>query len=146
MGEPSPNRIGHLALIDDDEIDQILHRRIIERSGIVDQLHSFRLASDALDYLGDGGPIDLILLDIRMPGMSGFEFLDAATKRLGAAFAPIVMILSTSMDPTDRQRADANPLIRGYLEKPLADDTLAMLGSLVAEPGRPEPRSHPTAG
>lgn len=134
MTTPVASRIEHLLLVDDDEVDQLLHRRVIERSKLVEHIHSFRMAREALDYLSQGGRADLILLDIRMPGMSGFEFLEAAIRELGSDFAPVVIMLTTSMDPRDRETAASYPVVKGYLEKPLHDETVLTLAEMLAPP------------
>lgn len=125
-------RIGTLVLIDDDRLDQLLHRRVIERSGIVDEIVQFEDAREAIDYLVAGHRPDLILLDIRMPGMNGFEFLDEARERVGEWFArAVILMLTTSLDPGDQERAASYEAVREYLYKPLSSDDLPRLAEIV---------------
>ncbi|MEM7507711.1 MAG: response regulator [Pseudomonadota bacterium] len=88
---------------------------------------------EALTYLTGAKGIfpDLILLDINMPRMDGFEFLDAATEALGEAFATVVVMLTTSMDPTDEARAATYGAVRSYVNKPLDHKKLTQVVSLV---------------
>ena len=109
-------------LIDDELFDQKLYARIIKRSGLAEDIISFTMAKDAVAYLKDDTSplVNLILLDIRMPQMNGFEFVEAAQNYLGSTYdTPIVMMLTTSLSPDDRSRAEASPAIKGFLNKPL---------------------------
>ena len=126
-------RVNTLMLIDDNKIDQMLYRRIVERSGKVRTLRSFLMASDALDDLANPETAmpDLILLDINMPRMNGFEFLEAAEQMFGTAFAPVIVMLTTSLDPKDRVRATQISAIREFLNKPLTPQTFEQILDLV---------------
>lgn len=118
--------IGKLMMIDDNEVDQMLYKRIVGRSGLVGELLNFLDAADALTYLRDQAntPPDLILLDINMPGMDGFGFLDAVTAEFGPAFAPVIVMLTTSLDPADAKRANAYDIVRDFQNKPLTREML----------------------
>lgn len=129
MTETKP-RIGTLMIIDDSEVDQMLCRRLVKRSGLVDNVIGFLSAEDALEYLRSQTlpAADAILLDINMPKMDGFEFLDAATRELGARFARIViMMLTTSLNPYDQERARQYPVVKDYCNKPLLLEYLERL-------------------
>ena len=109
-------------LIDDEQYDQMIYKRVLDRSGLVGKVHSFQYAEEALEFLkNDERPrIDLVFLDINMPRMNGFEFLDAATKILGEGFADAVIImLTTSLDPKDMQKAKEYEVVRDFINKPL---------------------------
>ena len=69
-------------VIDDNEVDLYVSRRVIEKYSFADEVILMDSAKEALEYLKshDGGPDTLpglIFLDINMPEMNGFEFLDA---------------------------------------------------------------------
>ncbi|MEM6573033.1 MAG: response regulator [Pseudomonadota bacterium] len=135
MGE-APSVIGSMVMIDDDETDQYLYRRIIERSGLVATLNFFSLAEDALAYLRrkDRPRVDLITLDINMPRMDGFEFLDQAQAEFGTRFEhSVVVLLTTSLNPADRSRALAYPMVRDILNKPLTSQNVATLAEVCRE-------------
>jgi len=116
-----PSKIGSLMLIDDDLIDQKMYRRMIERSGLVDQLTCFSLAEQALAHLQANPRAlpDVILLDINMPRMDGFEFLEAVDRIFGADFTVVVVMLTTSLDPGDVDRAGRFDVVKKYIDKPL---------------------------
>ncbi len=112
-----------VVVVDDSDVDLLFARIMLERSGAVRQLLTFESAPAALDFLAgaQGRAVDLILLDIHMPGMNGFEFLrrheqDCAAR--GQPAVPVVM-LSSSPDPADRARAAQYRCVRDYLVKPL---------------------------
>ena len=129
MIDTTAPRIGTVMLIDDEEIDQMLYGRIVERSKHADQIISFIDANSALEHLVSGrAPVpDLVLLDISMPGMGGFDFLEAVEREFQGREAPYIAILTTSFDPKDAEKAKSSPLVRAYKSKPLSD---AILGEI----------------
>lgn len=133
--QPSKTRIKRLMMIDDNEIDQMMYRRVIKRSGMVDEVVGFLWASEALEYLMDPAspPVDLILLDVNMPRMDGFEFLQAASDAVGPDFAPVVVMLTTSLNPQDYDRAMKYDAVREFLHKPLCLEHITHLATLLDE-------------
>jgi len=119
-------RIGSLMMIDDNRVDQMLHTRIVQRSGLVDTVLNYQYADEALEYLRtEQSPVpDMILLDINMPRMDGFEFLEAFSRLPASVRTPVVVMLTTSLDPKDEARASRFEMVRGYLTKPLSHESL----------------------
>lgn len=114
-------------LIEDDQVDQIVYGRVIKRSGLIENTRSFRYAEEALDFLAqaDREQIDVIFLDINLPGMSGLEFLERATDQLGPRIAKaVVIMLTTSLNPEDVEKARSFGVVKGYLHKPLTVEGL----------------------
>lgn len=123
-----PRQIETLMLIDDDEFDHILCKRVVEKSGLVKNFVGFYYAEEALSYLKkpNNPKIDIIALDINMPRMDGFEFLSAASTQLGERFSDtVVMMLTTSISPEDKQQTLQYECVKGYFNKPLIKDHLS---------------------
>lgn len=128
-------KINLAMMIDDEEIDQKTYSRVLRRSGMVKDFLMFTYAEDALRYLKDHPEVqvDVIFLDINMPRMNGFEFLDAASRAFGSDFARMVVVmLTTSIDPMDRKRAQENPLVREFFDKPLTADHVEQVVELLS--------------
>jgi CheY-like chemotaxis protein len=121
-------------LIDDNDADLLYTRIVLERSGAAKEVLAFESARDALAALAasPGPDVDLILLDINMPGMNGFDFLRAYEQlpaaRRGQA---VVVMLTSSPDPVDRERAASFGSVKGYVVKPLDRDAARALVRLV---------------
>ena len=114
-------------LIDDDEVDLILHKRVIKRSGLFNAVRSFQYAEDALEFLRDVDreEIDVILLDINMPRMTGLEFLARASDEFGDDLARmIIVMLTTSLNCRDREEAENYGMVKAFLNKPLTIEHL----------------------
>lgn len=115
-------------IVDDNELDLYYARLVIERNHPGVEVLTFDSAAEALQALRQSGaPPDLILLDINMPGMNGFEFLAA----FDPPTAPVVM-LTSSPDPVDRQQALSHASVRDYIVKPLEPDATGRLLGLGA--------------
>ncbi|QHQ37126.1 response regulator [Algicella marina] len=129
-------KINRLMLIDDNAIDQKMYQRIIARSGRVEEVVTCLSAMEALDYLDDPQhpKIDVILLDINMPRVNGFQFLEEATVRFGTAFTRLVVVmLTTSLDPRDAERARSYSVVRDFLNKPLSTEHLDQIARYLEE-------------
>lgn len=109
-------------LIDDEEIDQRQYKRVLKKSGLVEKVIAFTYADEAYAYLESNSDltVDVVFLDINMPRMNGFEFLEKVTTELPHRFTNVVLImLTTSLDPKDRERAKKYDIVREFINKPL---------------------------
>jgi CheY-like chemotaxis protein len=116
-------------LVDDSEIDTLLTRAALERAGLAAEVQTAELASAALRNLclPDAPAFDLILLDLNMPVMSGFEFIEAFEKLVPPPRRAAIVVLSNSPLPNDRARALAYSSVRDYITKPLSIESAAGL-------------------
>lgn len=123
-------KLDKILLIDDSDADNFLHSRLIQKTGITNNIVIKKNGLEALDYLtsetnGAYPCPELIFLDINMPGMNGWEFLDAyklldKEKRAGI----IICMLTTGYSEGDKERAKEFGLIDDYIGKPLTKDRL----------------------
>ena len=128
------NIINTAAIIDDDEVHLMLYERVIKRSGLIRNLLKFPSAEEALNHLESKqtGRIEIIFLDINMPRMNGFEFLQAATASLGNDFTNgVVIMLTTSLDPGDKLRAEEFEVVKKFLNKPLTVEAIEDVVGLI---------------
>jgi len=107
--------------IDDSEFDRKLNDRVLKRSGAFGEITQFPSAEAALEHLRQRPSMpDVIFLDVNMPIMNGFDFLAAATEEFGEKFTSrVVIMLTTSLNVTDREKAEAYNVVREFLNKPL---------------------------
>lgn len=118
-------------LIDDSEIELYVTSRLLDNAGISTSVLTFLEARDALSHLNEvkmekQNLPDVILLDIHMPTMSGFDFLDHYIQSLGEMLDGhiSIIILSSTADQKDFERAKNYKIVKGVFDKPL--DTLKL--------------------
>ncbi len=112
-------------LIDDNEVDLKINSKIITISKLFDEIILCMSGEEALSYFNDhldNEPAlpDFILLDIQMPEMDGFEFLEYY-KQLPKSVTEkaLIAILSSTLDFGDIKKAEASPYVIKLLKKPL---------------------------
>jgi CheY-like chemotaxis protein len=114
----------HVLMIDDNPIDLLINAKVLRTISPeveVDQVSSGNEALEKLKQLAHQQQLPhYILLDIKMPIMSGFEFLEAFRELeiQGKEGIKIIMV-SSSIDPKDRAMAFSSPQVVDFLEKPL---------------------------
>ncbi|MGC4036148.1 MAG: response regulator [Chitinophagaceae bacterium] len=119
-------KLSCILLIDDSFDDNTYHKLIISRLNIAERIDSVSDGEEALDYLQHAtSPPALIFLDINMPRMNGWEFLEEYEKLPAPMKSRIVMMmLTTSADPDEKQRASKIPTLSGFKTKPLTKEML----------------------
>lgn len=111
--------------VDDSEADQYLHQYRIKAANPDVRIRAVYDGDEALEALREPGyKPDLILLDINMPRMNGFDFLEVYEAEFPKADAAVVVMLTSSLHEADRQRAKQFDVVRAFLYKPLSDDWL----------------------
>ncbi|WP_242917375.1 response regulator [Pontibacter liquoris] len=132
----------NIFLIDDDDLSRFLtqHTLLLEEA----QLHieTFPSAMEALGALKAAGNEvpDIILLDLNMPVMDGWQLLEA----LGPLMPRLldrcrIYILTSSLDLADSERAKAYALVSGLIHKPLKSEDIEVIFSQYPTPGKGNP-------
>ena len=120
-------------LVDDSKVDLFLNQKFLDVSNITSNVIPFLSARKALQYLEDNmNEIDklplLILLDVKMPDINGFQFLDHFNKMHKNLDRDIkIIMLSSTIDPVDLERARKNEHVFDILRKPLNPNQLKEL-------------------
>lgn len=113
-------RFDAVFLVDDDPINNLINRRLLGKTGISDRIEEFLGGADALEKINELNPDEslIIFLDINMPVLNGWEFLNKYLETFSHRNDKII-ILSSSIDFLDRQKANGYSIVSGFLEKPL---------------------------
>lgn len=113
-------------LIDDSEVDNFINKTIISKEKSISDITVMNSGMDALDFLNktldrpESFP-DIIFLDIKMPQMNGFEFLDHYVMFPETLTEHCkIYLLSSSMDPKDSEKGKSYTVVKKMLTKPLA--------------------------
>jgi len=120
-------------LVDDDPTINFVHKLFLTEWEVTDQIFTASNGQEALDFLErneDFGqqPPSMILLDINMPIMNGFEFLEAYEELPETKRASVVLaMLTTSLHERDRAKAAKFTSLDSYMSKPLEKDQLMSL-------------------
>ncbi|MBV7531501.1 response regulator [Chitinophaga sp. sic0106] len=127
------NLIDMIFIVDDDPIHQQIAKIMIERQGISTNIRVFSDAQDVLDYFRENTNVaaalpDLILLDLNMPVMDGWEFLEEyATFQAELPKSIKIFVLTSSIDEKDKERVRSYSFVSGYLTKPLSKEIISHL-------------------
>jgi len=142
-------KVSSLLIVDDNPVDVQLSKIVFGRTGRFRCVRSVSDGADALALFTDfdasraadpeAFPPDLVLLDINMPRMGAFAFLEAYAQIrdavVGHGVDPQVIVFSSADDPSERQRCEASPLVAGYLVKPASvEDGIALAERFGTEP------------
>ncbi len=128
-------RLSCILLIDDDEPTNFLNCHVLKEADCAEHIEVVQGAQDALDFLTNSGRFknlnncfpapELIFLDINMPAMDGWEFLDKYRFLSDGQRGKIVVVmLTTSLNPDDELKAKETPHVSGFANKPLTRQML----------------------
>jgi CheY-like chemotaxis protein len=121
-----------MLLVDDDDISNFINQRVVLSTNVTDHIHVTKNGQEALDFIREhcgknnetASCPDVVLLDVKMPIMDGFEFLtefESTEKHLADKIT--IILLTSSNNPSDIARAK-NFNVVGYINKPLTPDKL----------------------
>jgi CheY-like chemotaxis protein len=131
-------KLNCILLIEDNDFINIYNRRVIEQLNLVENIEIVEDGQEGLDYLMQQGKFaanghahnipDLILLDLNMPRVNGWEFMQEFQKIKNTINKRIVIIvLSTSPNPDDIKRSEDICDIAAFVSKPLTREVLGKL-------------------
>ncbi len=133
----TPSPLKSILLVDDDEVTNFYVEHLIRKMNLAQEIHVALSGQDALEFLSqlvqgaDADMPDLILLDINMPIMNGFEFLEAFEhSALATNYHGKIFMLTSSGLEQDRARAAQFQSLCGYFIKPLNQE---LLGDIVQQ-------------
>ncbi|HYK76049.1 MAG TPA: response regulator [Daejeonella sp.] len=117
-------------LVDDSYIDNLINRKILESNNYAETITVMDYAQKAVEFIseclktGQNTP-NVIFLDLRMPEMNGFDFLNALENIPELKAGQIkIYILSSSLDPSDLRKLKENKLVTKFIGKPLTNEVL----------------------
>lgn len=114
-------------LIDDNKLDNFFHERVVNKQAAAKTVLAMTSGREALDYIISQQipQPEIIFLDINMPGMNGWEFIELYKKiDMALQTAMIVVMLTASQDPDDKARAVTEGILSDFKNKPLTAQML----------------------
>jgi len=130
-------KLNCILLIEDNEFTNIFNQKLIKALDIAEQVHITESGKEALDFLLNNTERescqtpDIIFLDINMPGMNGWEFIEELKERKKEKLANSkIIMLTTSPNPDDEQKAKLIKEIIAFKRKPL---TKGIINEVITE-------------
>jgi len=127
-------KLNNVLLIDDDLTINYYHNKLIEKSEITNHIAISKNGKDGLESLlqlndtKEDKEMTLIFLDLNMPIMNGWEFLEKLSQiKNKIKIHYKIYILSATVNPDDKKMAKDNGLVTGFLSKPLTKENLELI-------------------
>jgi len=120
-------------LVDDDDLTNLIHDMTLKDAlGEKVLVETFVKPEEALEFIQntytENSDHTILFLDINMPGINGWEFLERYEKFSAAVKSQLnIYILSSSVDPRDVRRAEENKNVLGFLSKPLSAENISSI-------------------
>jgi CheY-like chemotaxis protein len=124
------NQVDLALLVDDNDVDLFIQKRFIEIAGFARVIKTYNSPSQAITYLqeSDSKTPQIIFLDLNMPDMDGFGFLEKFLQLPKKVHETVkVVILTSSSNQSDKKRAESYTSVTNFLSKPLSLEALKRL-------------------
>ncbi len=134
--EPGEFMFKCVMIVDDTKIDRYVATHVIRNNRFSERILEFDMATRAIDYLEQNQEHpemlpEVILLDIRMPEMDGFQFLERLSLLPHSVkHTCCIVMLSSSLDPLDLNRAENSLVVKKFLNKPLRKENFEEIVTL----------------
>ncbi len=118
-------QVDHILVVDDEDDCNFVTRLVLKKAGYTGRITCFTIAEEALEHMRSKSDMpDLMFVDINMPRVSGFQFLEICEEEslLPNGLTSVVMF-SSSNRPMDLERALSFRSVKGYVEKALSVDS-----------------------
>jgi CheY-like chemotaxis protein len=120
--------INKILLVDDDATANYLSKELLESLHAAKEIEVAENVLRALKMISQEDCPDIVFLDIKMPGLDGFDFLDKL-KKLTLPKNVKIVLLTSSLRPEDKLRAFSYKAVVDYLEKPLTPEKVQMIAT-----------------
>lgn len=132
-----PTPFPHFIIIDDSQLDCFIGEKIIQNTGTFSSVKSYTQATEAYEVIKNSDPntpeaMTIIVLDIQMPVMNGFQFVEAFERLpedIRSNYA--IFMFSSSINENDKNRLENHPCIRKFYGKPISKDIVASIVSSI---------------
>ena len=118
----------NVLIVDDNDVDILISKKNLEMSGLASRIDVAKNGREALSFLEDSQineMPDVILLDINMPVMDGWAFMNSIDVfTLAQKGQPRIFMVSSSLNLSDNDKAAKNPMISGFITKPFNQEKL----------------------
>lgn len=127
--------------VDDDKIALMISKINMQKTNFCNTIITVENGKEALDYIASQVTLpnannkipNLILLDLNMPIIDGWEFLEIFSQKYKYLQNEVkIILLSSSINPDDKNRADENPFVLALIDKALGIDNLKSLKNIAA--------------
>lgn len=118
-------------IVDDDKFSLFYTRYKLIADGLSEDINTFQFAEEAIEYIlcdPENHAPDILLLDLNMPVMDGWQFLDALSPFWSRIMGKCrIYILTSSLDAADEVKAKENPMISAFFDKPIHSEDLELI-------------------